>query len=714
MTTDVVSKAIVYYTQVLELRIFPLHDVESGVCSCDDGEACSPSRAGKHPRVGDWAKQSSKSPRKLSEWWQQWPNANIGIPTGSINRFFVLDIDPHNGGWLAYQDAGLAGELPPTYAPMTGSGGQHFWFRYPDEEVLGWKVTNHNKLPRGLDVRGNGGYVVGAPSTSLKGSYPWPDPLLVDLADLAECPPDILERYLKPEVGEWDLVERDSCADYELLSVPERERIDRYCRLSIKKEMVNLKGLTAQDEWDNETFRISCKILELAKAPWSPITYEMAIDAIRRSVPTPDGEGWTERRIELKIKSAWERINSHDLVRPFPEPPTGSKAKADVWELKESRLILRPFSDRVASPYEWYEPNWIPKKGVVVLAGDPGSGKSTLLCHWIAKFTDGAWGAEEGSPCIYMAGTEDSLDDVVKPRLVAARADVSRVFTVEVEERNDEDSYIRRASFNQDLSALSTAVKEGGIKAIFMDPANTFLGIDEERDSYSEIRMVLEKVIKFADEHSILIVLIKHFKKAQQGVRLDAKSRLYGSAAWSEVPRHLVVLRRVDDDLRDRKGLDSEDMISALLSVEKNSYGRDTNTGFSPVGFAHEDVRVSVDNLKGHIVSKFVSLGERKDLNDLDSIATLTDDQVDKKIQDDDAAKQWLIETLQGFDGRIDMTALKLIHEKDNRITVSWRTMLRKADLLGIRKEKIPGAKDNRKEWILPPEYMPKSDDLKM
>jgi predicted metal-dependent peptidase len=121
-----------------------------------------------------------------------------------------------------------------------------------------------------------------------------------------------------------------------------------------------------------------------------------------------------------------------------------------------------------------------------------------------------------------------------------------------------------------------------------------------------------------------------------------------------------------------------------------------------------------VDSLKDQVVSRFVNLGIRKDLNDLDSMASLTEEQVDRKIEEEDSAKRWIIETLQGFGGSMEMTAVKIIHEQDEKMKVSWRTLLRKADQLGVKKESILGAKDNRKMWVLPDELMPDPGMLAM
>lgn len=62
----------------------------------------------------------------------------------------------------------------------------------------------------------------------------------------------------------------------------------------------------------------------------------------------------------------------------------------------------------------------------------------------------------------------------------------------------------------------------------------------------------------------------------------------------------------------------------------------------------------------------------------------------------------------------MEIQELKRIHGADERSGVSWRTLMRKADALGIVSQKIEGADKNRKEWVLPADLMPGPDELKM
>ncbi|RMD78796.1 MAG: DNA primase [Gammaproteobacteria bacterium] len=110
------------------------------------------------------------SPREVVRWFRRWPRANVGIVTGRISGLVVLDVDPAHGG-----EASLArleeahGPLPETVACRTGGGGRHLYFAHP-----GGVVRNRAGLAQGLDLRGDGGYVVAPPSVHLSGArYAW-------------------------------------------------------------------------------------------------------------------------------------------------------------------------------------------------------------------------------------------------------------------------------------------------------------------------------------------------------------------------------------------------------------------------------------------------------------------------------------------------------------------------------------------------------------
>src|SRR5215210_655013 len=131
---------------------------------------CEP--GGKRPLTYNGFWDASADPRRVEVWWRRWPGANIGVPTGGRSGLLVLDVDPGSGGPESLAALERAhGPLPKTARTRTGGGGMHVFFGYP----AGEEVRNSaGRLGPGLDVGGEGGYVVVPPSRT-RGAYEWLD-----------------------------------------------------------------------------------------------------------------------------------------------------------------------------------------------------------------------------------------------------------------------------------------------------------------------------------------------------------------------------------------------------------------------------------------------------------------------------------------------------------------------------------------------------------
>jgi hypothetical protein len=140
---------------------------------------------------------ASQDEQAIYDWWQRYPQANIGLPAGA-NNLAVLDIDPRHGGDQALgrlrEYLMRRGEtLPETVTQITGSGGLHYLYRAPDGGVKG-KANAFGPNMVGLDTRGRGGYIVAAPSVhACGGAYQWVN----FLSDEAPWP-EILTRLMDP------------------------------------------------------------------------------------------------------------------------------------------------------------------------------------------------------------------------------------------------------------------------------------------------------------------------------------------------------------------------------------------------------------------------------------------------------------------------------------------------------------------------------------
>ncbi len=154
--------------------VFPLHTPifdDAGNCTgctCEEWKRKQPrwgsdykcDQPGKCPRV-KWHDKSTIDPTQIRQWWQWWPDANIGIDAGKSD-LLVLDAD-------SYKDtfAGDALQLDDgTVTSLTGGGGSHLWYRQPAGKAYG---NATGELPKGIDIRGHGGYIVAPPSLHKSG-----------------------------------------------------------------------------------------------------------------------------------------------------------------------------------------------------------------------------------------------------------------------------------------------------------------------------------------------------------------------------------------------------------------------------------------------------------------------------------------------------------------------------------------------------------------
>src|SRR4051794_8544312 len=174
------------------IPVFPLHSPVPGGCSCRDPECDSPA---KHPRTLHGLSDATIDPDQVRKWWTRWPDANIGILTGSKAQLLAVDVDPRNGGNESLEDlVAQHGRFPDTAEQISGGGGRHFIFRYPGGSVP-------KKLAPGIDLKGDGGYIVAAPSLHPSGRrYEW-DGIAGEkaLLDPAPAPEWLIKRIIRVE-----------------------------------------------------------------------------------------------------------------------------------------------------------------------------------------------------------------------------------------------------------------------------------------------------------------------------------------------------------------------------------------------------------------------------------------------------------------------------------------------------------------------------------
>jgi bifunctional DNA primase/polymerase-like protein len=130
--------------------------------------AVHPIARSKAPLSPHGFKDATTDARQIREWWALNPDANIGA---KCDWFFVVDVDPRNGGHRVLEQwRALHGDFPVTWEALTGSGGLHIYFRHDDA----LDSVPLGKLAAGVDIKGGSrGYVLLPPSVNKSGPYRW-------------------------------------------------------------------------------------------------------------------------------------------------------------------------------------------------------------------------------------------------------------------------------------------------------------------------------------------------------------------------------------------------------------------------------------------------------------------------------------------------------------------------------------------------------------
>jgi putative DNA primase/helicase len=201
-TNNLLNHALHYAR--LGYAVLPLQNIveNDGIkrCSCRRWKHCE--TIGKHPRTRFGLKEATIDGTIIKNWWDKSPNANVGILTGKRSGIFVVDIDVKHGGeysldaLIEFYSYGLKENyesLEGTLTTITGTGGRHLYFKYPQNLII---KSSIGSIGAGLDVRSDNAYVVAPPSTHFCGrKYKW----FGTSIPIKNAPNWLLYQMLKPQ-----------------------------------------------------------------------------------------------------------------------------------------------------------------------------------------------------------------------------------------------------------------------------------------------------------------------------------------------------------------------------------------------------------------------------------------------------------------------------------------------------------------------------------
>lgn len=458
--------------------------------------------------------------RLQESWWSRWPTANIGIATGAVSGGLVvidLDVDKDKGidGRVTLREWEAEHEKLPnsTWLAITGRGGYHYF--YHDTST----VRNRTGIYEGIDIRGDGGYVVAPPSIHPNGNtYEWEqDPMLYPLAEASGAVFDFLVGPVMkdPETIPFEIPEQ----------IPDGQRTTTMVKLVCSQQA---KGLSD----------------------------DAIMAAVRAENEAKCVPPLTEKELKKEVFPALTRYQKGTA----PYTATYDHKTRSFQPIIKKGLVNLVSMDTVEEKEpEWQVTDYIPRGQITVLAGDGGSGKTTVWCSIAAAVSSGGQCfLNQDNPfaknCVpgrvMFFSSEDSAEYTLKGRLRRSGAKLENVLSLDLA-----DERFPEIKFNAPL--LEDLIKEHRPERVIFDPLQSYVPPDIQMGQRNAMRACLNPLIGLGEKYGTTFIIIVHTNK-QAG--LWGRKRIADSADIWDIARSVLIAGEANDGLR-------------YISQEKSNYG---------------------------------------------------------------------------------------------------------------------------------------------
>ena len=476
-------------------------------------------RSDKNPYTMHGVKDASTDPEQIQRWWRQFPTANVAIAMGKASgNVFVVDVDikpeenKHGDESLLRWEAAY-GDFPNTVRAVTGSGGLHYFFHL--DSVDQYKNTV-DALP-GIDIRGDGAYVVAAPSVYEDGRvYKWDNEISILDDEIAEANESVIELLnLNPKH------QKSKPNSKNKLKVKDRKKGDR--NQTIFKYAASQCGLDVP-------FDIALNAARELNSSWEQ--------------PLADDE------VEKAVKSGYKYEPNENTIYSSSEEE----------EVTEDDLDIPTLDDFEEEDVEWLIKDYLPKGQITLVCGTGGTGKTSVWVSLVSSFSSGQPllfdGYEQTSDLrepqkVLFFSAEDTVENVIKKRLRKQGANMKNIKTLSL----SDDRFEKIRFGSKYLEKLIARHKP--VLCVF-DPLQNFIDGKIKMSERNAMRQTMRPLIEWGKKYGTTFLIVMHTNK-QQGVW--GRQRMADSADLWDIARCVWMVGDTDQD-----GV-------KYLSHEKSNYG---------------------------------------------------------------------------------------------------------------------------------------------
>lgn len=541
----------------------------------------------KAPAVPEWKQYQSEraDSARLKTWYLELHHTGIGYVTGRLSNLECFEFDDA-GTYEEFREAAEAaglGELvhriEAGYSDRTPSGGVHWYYRcseigeneplarrpLPDRPTFGAPL---------IETRGEGGYVIAAPSFGTVHPSRQPYELLhggpasitaitpADRADLFamarsfdEMPPRDQTPPPKAEAGgdkrPGDVFEERATWDDILTPHGWTRTHERHNGETLWRRPGKDRGVSASENWRG----YGCLRVFTSSTVLEPKMYRKFT---AYTVLNHGGDAEAAAR---------------ELVRQGYAPPASADAGGDHPSQREAvdRVpMLVTLSDVEAQDIEWLWQSWLPRRMLAILGGYGGDGKSTLLAFLMAHLSRGGM-MPDGTRapltnCLLLAA-EDDPQYALRPRLDLHNADVSRIHLLKGTRR--ENGLQEWLDLKRDADIMRGIIRAYDIGLVAIDPLSSYMP-KADRNSEGDVRDALMPLQQLMEDTGVAVIGVMHVGKADAQRR--AAQRLLGSTAFTALARTVWMVHDLPEGHQPKAGPDDSPEKLKVLGVAKANY----------------------------------------------------------------------------------------------------------------------------------------------
>lgn len=394
------------------------------------------------------------------------PAFNLGILTGEVNNIIVIDIDKnHNGFETLEKLEQKLGKLPDTVTVLSGGGGKHLYFKYPNEANIKGKA---NILGSGIDTRTDGNYIVAPPSVHPSGAqYQWEKNKAIYERNLADIPVEWVKALVEASTNTTTI---PSASSSNITTIPKGTREETIFKFacSIRNKFQNISDVL------------------------------MICQGINKQYCNPP---LSDKEVENAVNSAWN-YKSKPVIAPT------------IINLNDLSSMTFP------------EPNWIIQdfipSGLHILAGKPKVGKSWFIMNLLTCISTSGKFLNK-YVCNTKRGLYLALEDTgnrIQARLKKLNVNATNLSNISI---TFNFPNIKQGG----LELLDKIISEQKYDIVVIDTLQCFRGpeILKNKNAYIEDYYILGEIKKLADKYNIAIIVVHHLNKNRTGNSFDNISR---------------------------------------------------------------------------------------------------------------------------------------------------------------------------------------------